>query len=67
MINIEEKRERLVDWINPNNRLPNESNWFICHVNGVRLPLRFNKPNSFWSGLDGKCYKANEIDKWLDV
>lgn len=45
--------------------LPDKSDWYICIVDGVRLPLRFNQPNSFWVGQDGKTYKP-EIVKWFD-
>jgi hypothetical protein len=54
-------------WVISDERLPIENLWFICYVNGIRLPLKFNKFNSFWVSLDGKTYKPKEIDRWLDV
>lgn len=45
--------------------LPEKSDWFICYVDGVRLPLRFNQPNSFWCALDGATFKPEQV-VWVD-
>lgn len=54
-------------WINGNDKLPELSLWFICYVDGERLPLKWNKHNQFWVELGGKTYHPNQIDKWLDA
>ena len=54
-------------WVNPNERTPTESAWYICYVNGVRQPLMFNPHNKFWASLSGKTYKQNEVERWLDA
>lgn len=46
--------------------LPTESGWYICIVDDKRLPLRFNQPNSFWVGQDGKTYKPETV-KWFEI
>lgn len=44
---------------------PSVSDWFICVVDGKRLPLTYNAHNKFWCGLDGKTYKEGSVE-WLD-
>jgi len=45
--------------------MPENSEWYICIVDGKRMPLRYNTHNKFWVGLAGKTYKPDEIT-WLD-
>ena len=54
-------------WINGEDRLPIESEWFIGYIKGIRLPLRYNAPNRFWMDFTGETYQPNEIDRWLDA
>ena len=54
-------------WVNCDDRLPTENEWFVAYINGVRLLLRYNVPNRFWMEFTGKTYRPNEIDKWLDA
>ena len=51
-------------WIKDSSPKTNE--WFICIVNGQRMPMMFNVHNQFWVDFSGKTYKPNQIDKWLD-
>ena len=45
---------------------PVKSDWYIVKIQGKRNILMWNSPNKFWTGLDGKTYKFNQIDEWLD-
>jgi len=54
-------------WIIKDSILPTISSWFICYVDGNRMPLRYNVYNLFWVDLSGKCYQPNQIDKWLNA
>jgi hypothetical protein len=54
-------------WINGCDRTPIENLWFICYINQDRHVLKFNKYNNFWSSLDGRTYKPNEISRWLEA
>jgi hypothetical protein len=62
-----EASETTPQWVNPNDRLPGDRNWYICYVDGERVPLKYNSANRFWSALDGKSYPATGISKWLDA
>jgi hypothetical protein len=55
-------------WVDGDSKLPSISMWFICLVEGAgRIPLKWNKHNQFWVGIDGKTYQPNQIQKWLDA
>ena len=45
---------------------PTKSDWYIVVVDGKRFPAMYNDHNNFWCGQDGKTYKPNQIEKWLD-
>jgi len=45
---------------------PTESDWYIIVVDGKRFPAMYNYHNNFWCGHDGKTYKPNQIEMWLD-
>ena len=45
--------------------LPEISTWFICYVDNERLMLRFNAPNQFWVGHDGRTYHPERVI-WVD-
>jgi hypothetical protein len=64
-MNKEEQKMPL--YVNGDDRLPTESDWFICYVDGIKQPLKYNKHNKFWTTLNGKTYKPNKIEKWLDA
>ena len=42
---------------------PTQRDWYLCKVNGQKLPLLYNDKNNFWTGVDGKVY--NNVE-WLD-
>lgn len=42
---------------------PTQRDWYLCKVNGQKLPLLYNVKNNFWTGVDGKVY--NNVE-WLD-
>lgn len=45
--------------------VPTKSDWYICYVEGERMPLRYNAPNDFWVGMDGKTY-SSKTTMWIN-
>ncbi len=66
-LEISEMVSKNILWVNGDDRLPTESDWFIGYIKGIRLPLRYNAPNRFWMDFTGETYQPNEIDRWLDA
>lgn len=51
-------------WVKNSN--PNKGDWYIIMVEGKKFPAMYNEFNKFWCGQDGKTYKPEKIDMWLD-
>lgn len=45
---------------------PNIGGWYLCKINGNKLPLMWNKYNKFFSDFAGKTFHFLDIDCWLD-
>ena len=45
---------------------PSKSDWYICYVDGERMPLRYNASNDFWVGMDGKTY-SSKTTIWINI
>ena len=54
-------------WVNADDRTPTENLWFICYVNGIRIPLKFNTEYQHWYANSGRTYRVYEIERWLDA
>lgn len=60
------KKIRLLLNLEPTEKLeiknpPSKSDWYICYVDGEKIPLKYNTQNNFWCGVDGKIYHPKSV------